>query len=190
MTLDPLIIDDVDDAVAYLTDLGKVVVVPSARWMQRQIRLFAAAHGWQVVGHTRFVEWAAGADVTDGLTLVLDPLIPREYVGVKAHAVRLSRYMTSKGWAIDGDLPADLATLIAGSTVGIIDDVAASGATIRYVSDQVTRAGGRVDKVILCACAEAAVPPGDASQPEWVTFVPGRRNAVHLRDACPFLPFA
>ena len=187
----PTIIDDISSAVAGLTELGKAVVGPAARDIRESILLFAAQRGWALLSHESFQQWAAPRSRPGLVWLILDPLYQRRDLG-DAVAVRLRRVGGRDGWELSGWLTDEAQTLIRGRRTGILDDVAFRGNTLRHVSALVRNAGG-TPSVVAVAAATAfsrdavSAEVGDA---EWMEFAPGDRSAIHLRDACPCLPFS
>ena len=188
----PLIVDDVENAIQNLSELGQEIVAPIAQSMRHTVRLFAAAHSWSMASHNAFAEWATASLGHDVLWLVLDPLIPIDRACPNVRRLRLSRHTTAQGWKIDDELPVEIRTLVRSTDVGLVDDVAVSGMTIRHVTDLVSRETGRVKKVIVAASADGAERSSerDRSCAPWARFAAGNWDAVHMRDTCPLLPFA
>lgn len=186
-----LILDDVESAIGQLTELGHAVVGPVARSIRESILLFAAVHGWPVVRHTSFVEWAVCQQENQCFTLVLDPLLSPRAIGVRGVSVRVTRFATPDGLKIDAELPAQTRAALAGAHVTVLDDVAATGMTLRWVSELVRQVGGTVSRFVLCASTDDARSKFSQRAPvaAWSAFVAGDFQTVHLRDACPFLPF-
>jgi len=190
-TSKPLLIDDIGPALGCLTEFGQRILCPVAQSMQHTLRLFAAAHSWQTASHSVFARWVEQSFSPDLVWLVLDPLIQVHPDSQNVKALRLSRHATQRGWEIDAALPPELAELVCNTDVGLVDDVAMSGMTVRYVSDLVGRAGGRVRRVIVCASgAGTRGQLRDNGSVEWTQFSDGSWDAVHMRDTCPLLPFS
>lgn len=188
----PIILDDLDSALARLTDLGKPIVRPVADTVRRAVYLFAAVHSWRIVEHGSFAGWA-GAEIRDAdRWLVLDPLFPSKSLPRAARMLRLTRQYVQEKWQLIATLPSDLADSLAGKSVGIIDDACATGETFRYVSRLIADAGGCVCRFVVCAStASARTSVGKAiAEAGFATFLRGDYSAVHLRDGCPGLPFA
>ncbi len=189
----PVILDDMQASVDRLSDLGKAVVGPIANSIRMSVLLFAAAHNWRVVGHASFSAWVEAQIVGARSVrwLVLDPLFISHSSADACQGVRLTRTATPSGWQITSGLSAEVSCAVQGAEVGLVDDVAASGLTCRHVCDLVASAGGRVSRIILCTSsddARSSVVQG--RDLHWLTFLAGDSDAVHLRDACPCLPFA
>jgi hypothetical protein len=189
---EPVIVDDVESALDGLTDLGKSVVGPAARVVRQNLLVYVAARGWPVISHADFTEWSIAQVDADLVWLVLDPLFPIERLGPSAARVRLTRIATRQSWEFDRRLPPDIEALVKRNLVGILDDAAHSGATLRHTAALVAQAGGQADDVILGASTDAARASLTSALPtiSWVQFCNGSRSATHLRDACPCLPFS
>jgi len=188
----PLIIDDVESSFSHLSEFGKEVVGPIARSIRERVLLFAAVHSWPTVKHDKFVAWAQTQMKKDECWLVLDPLFPLRSDGRTMQPVRFTRVASSDGWRLDSEFDSTLREFVAGRSVSVLDDVAASGLTLRHSAGLVERSQGRVSRILVCASADAGRTAILQSTPtsDWTQFVPGDFTTVHLRDACPGLPFA
>jgi hypothetical protein len=189
-----LIIDDVDAALATMSDLGRSVVKAGADAVRNAVRAFAARRGWMIVSHSAYVTWALDAmnkDLRPWITL--DPLFPIGRDGLTR--LRLSREfdtsssILTKGFVHVTDRP------FAGqsrSAFGVVDDAAASGRTLRFVSRLLSDEKSTLARVLVCASTREAREGLRASTPglQWAEYIHGDWRICHLRDGCPHLPFS
>jgi hypothetical protein len=187
-----VILDDIEAAVSQLGELGKTIVGPAARSIRETVLLLAAFRRWKVIHHGAFVDWGEGQVDDSLLWLVLDPLFPVARAGPHAKSIRFTRAAGPQGWQLDSTLPTDVENLVRGAQVGVIDDVAFSGGTLRHAADLVTRSGGELfGFVVATSTGEARrMIARTVGAAEWVQFLAGDFAALHLRDVCPYLPFA
>ncbi len=179
-----------------MTSLGKNIASDSAESIRSAVLDFAARRGWSVILHRSFAEWALGEIASDGRTwVVLDPLLPIDNLGSRVRSVRLSRQFDNNEPVVvrqystrDGAI--QIQPFEASTDVALVDDAAASGNTLRYVSRLVAQAGGEVSQVRLCASSRAAreACQSQSRGTKWNVFVRGDWSVIHLRDGCPHLP--
>jgi hypothetical protein len=191
-----VIIDDVDTALALMTELGRDVTSAAVAAVRTAVLNYAVRRKWYMLPHRAYVEWASEIIGSEGRHwLVLDPLFRVAAFGERARSVRLSRRFDNSQTIVvrrymhrEGGIPLDLPD-IAGD-VGLVDDAAASGMTLRYVARLVMQAGGTVQRILLAASSrDARRTVFDArSMVRWQEYMPGDWQALHLRDACPHLP--
>lgn len=194
-----LIIDDVEAALATMTDLGRRIVGGSAEGIRDAVLRFAGRRGWYVLSHQSYVDWATEIIVKAGNPwLVLDPIFPLGRIRDFAQCVRLTRKydnnetVVSREYVIAGRSGTLDASTISDST-GVVDDVAASGLTLLRVARHVSQAGGTVRHVVVAASARGArdVLRRAAASARWSEFLPGDWvRSIHLRDGCPHLAFS
>ena len=191
-TAGDLIIDDIDASIAWLSDLGTEVVGPVARKVRSSVLLFAAVHAWPVVSHGAFANWLAAISTDDKPTLVLDPLVPASVLGRNAVKLRFSRYATPLGLRLDGEIPEHARPVLQGRRVRVIDDAAASGMTLTCVKDRLAGIEASVSELVLLSLSQSArvCLCAWSPSPSLSAFAQGNLVAYHLRDVCPFLPFA
>jgi hypothetical protein len=191
-----LIIDDVDGALATMSELGRAIVSEAAADIRAAVRTFAARRGWMVVAHASYVAWASDAMKNDPRPwITLDPLFPINADGVNAQRLRVSREFDSesslltKGFVQSTEVTFDSN---ANSTAGVVDDVAASGRTFRFALKVLTDAGSNIGRVLVCASSREAREGLRASVPgvQWAEYLRGDWRVCHLRDGCPHLPFS
>jgi hypothetical protein len=186
-----LIIDDIDESLGMLSALGQEILRTPVQSIRDAVYRFADRYNWRVVRHRSFAAWAEEhANKHLAHWLVLDPL----FVSAES-SDRYSRIRTSRRH--DLSIPPihidpELKHLVADGAVGIIDDAASSGRTLRAVTMAARSIGLRVSTVLLCAASRAAYHQVCASGlvSRWNEFVPGDWEVMHLRDGFPFLPFA
>ena len=183
-----LVIDDVEAALATLTELGKTVLTEPSKQVRAAVLAYATRRGWLSVSHGSFMEWALSVLAQSEIPwVVLDPLIPLGSLPVHAFGHRVSR-VHSNGQMHIAHRGADLSGRASSASVGILDDVASSGGTLAHVVESVVRSGGRVDRIALCASSRRAQDIFWAARRD--LFVPGDCRAIHLRDGCPHLAFS
>jgi hypothetical protein len=191
-----LIIDDHEAALSNMSDLGREIVELPTRAIRAAAAAYAARRGWSVVQHGAYVEWASDLMARErSAWLVLDPLFPIRASDKHLYRIRLSRRFENNAsivirqWAeTDGFRFEDL-SLVPGA-VGLVDDAAASGGTLRHVAQTVLNSGRTVSHILLAASAEGArnALPESARDARWAEFFRGDWRIIHLRDGCPHLP--
>jgi hypothetical protein len=78
-----------------------------------------------------------------------------------------------------------------GDSVAILDDVAASGATLRHAARALAgRGGASIARIAVCAGTRVARATVRGAFPDarWSTFLTGDWRIMHLRDGCAHLP--
>ena len=183
-------IDDIGAALNRMPDWGRWVLHASAQTASMAMTMCGTSRRWSLINYEAFAAWAADRVHRDHTWLILDPLLSG--LGGDIHRLEVSRRASPKGWQVSVELPDSLCQELDGATVGIVDDVAASGATLLNVAAAVTAAGGTVKEFVVSAASgfsrarirEAYV---DCSLER---FVDGDSYAIHLRDFCPGLPRA
>jgi hypothetical protein len=188
----PLILDDVDTALGHLTELGQLVVAPVARSIRTNVLMFAAVHSWPVLDYRGFVDWASAQIDSESYWLLLDPLCCPAKLSEMVLRARLKRVATAAGLKVEGELPAEVATRISGADVTVLDDGVATGSTLCEVVRLVKSAGARVTRFVVCAARPSGRAAASAAAPDasWLSYTASAYKTVHLRDACPFVPFA
>lgn len=186
-----VIIDDLDAAICLLSELGKNILTGPCRNIQCVVRSVAREKGWRFVPYEELRAWACTTIDSTVRWLILDPLLARHTADFRtARSVRLRRVLEHGEWTVKG---LDISAMQEGdSTSGfaLFDDVAASGDTLEYAVRQVHSFGGKVEKIAVGVGSTtarrriAAVVP----QVQWAQFFESPDVAVHLRDACPFMP--
>lgn len=187
-----VIIDDIEPTLARLTPLGQTIMSPLTNVVRDAMLEFAAARGWQVIPHMTFSEWALRRMQDDRSWLVLDPLFSAAELGARGQIARFTRSWTRDTWGIDPGYSELGESEGITESVGILDDSAATGMTLHLATRIANDSGARVHRFLTCtgtAFARSAmnrIAPGA----EWLQFVEGESISVHMRDACPCLPFA
>ena len=76
--------------------------------------------------------------------------------------------------------------------IGVLDDAASYGRTLRYVACLAARAGCSIESVVLCGSSRAAQASVHAAMKatQWQSYIRGDWKVLHLRDGCPYLPFS
>lgn len=186
-----LLIDDLAEAAAHLSDIGKAVVAPSVGMIRDALFQSSAAQRCPIVQHRAFSAWANARLAFTEACICLDPLLASQLASSRAIPVRASRAVTPTGLILRGDIAMQLPSSFEGSQVMIVDDVASSGATLSAVTKAVRDAGGCVVGLMLCAATDIARSAlSDCVAGAWFTYIQRGVQALHARDACPFLPFA
>lgn len=187
-----LIVDDIAAALARLSAQGRTIVGPAVELVRDAVIAQARRSGWTIVKHEGFVEWARRIlDYDSARWVVLDALFPIHATDHHIYRMRLSRWVDSASHIVERRLQASSLPAEPGS-VGLLDDAAQSGRTIvqtaRMLSErkQVTRRAVVLASSSLGRARAAASLPGI----RWDEYVPGNWHIIHLRDACPYLPFS
>ena len=190
-----VVIDDVGAALSTMTPLGRTLVADTCQRIRDAVRAFAVSRNWSVVAYDSYVNWASEIMMRKaGPWLILDPLFmaradmqPRLW-----QTLRITR--TDRGPREESPEPLDrLAQTTGSDPIGVLDDAAGSGSTLRYVVRRVQEAGTSVGHVLLCASTRAArdtVRQSLDGTMIWDEFLPRSDwRIIHLRDACPYLPY-
>jgi hypothetical protein len=188
---DCLVIDDVEVALAAMTELGRSVAAPGAHAIRARFMEFAFRRRWTVIPHSEFVEWSRHIGATvDVPWLVLDPLFPAESLHNRMTMVRVTRSAGVAEYEVASATTWGPPTNFR-QAVGLMDDAAANGGTLRAVARAVEEIGGHATHFAVCAATKHAhdrVLTCHKSA-KWRTLVPGHWQISHLRDGCPHLPF-
>jgi len=194
-----LIIDDVQSALAHMTSLGRDVATAPAIAIRAAVLNFAVRRKWYLLEHQAYVDWCSEKIRHENRTwLVLDPLFPKIDNFSRLLHFRVTRNIDANPTSIvrrtyaAGAEPLELNTANVHGSLGIIDDAAATGSTLRDVGRRVTQAGGEITHILLGASSREArnrvcgtIPP-----PQWAEYMRGDWSMIHLRDGCPHLPFS
>jgi hypothetical protein len=188
----PFVIDDTAAAVGMLTEAGRHILEPAVSHVRNSILLFAATRRWPIITHSDYVEWVAGQLDPDYVWLVLDPLMPLPKAPVQAYPLRMSRKLEGRSWVFDVALPADVQCAVSQSEVGVLDDAVSSGATVLELNRLLQAVGAGVVDVISAIASGEGIKRLRATLPEVsiARFATEFGEGIHLRDACPFLPFS
>ena len=185
-----LVIDDVEAALALMTDVGRAVASDAAHDVRKAVVDFASRRSWTVVSYRTYVAWLTESIAAQtAMWLVLDPLFPRGLYAERVVFVRTSRASAK----ITIEQPLDWQGAAArGLTLGFIDDAASSGLTLCRVISAVSELPMPARRVLVCASSRSARERvlGSAPQLRWTDFVPGDWRVVHLRDVCPHLSYS
>lgn len=188
----PVVLHDVKAACSHLTELGRDVIPKAVAPIANRLVILAALQGWSILRHEEYSAWVHRTLPPDILWLVLDPLLTLEPDCGPSLTVRASRVATAAGWKIDTSLPEKITEAISGRTVGLIDDVASSGGTLKWIAARVAECGGRLRAVRVGIARDEARTAlmSEVHGVDWRSMVSGDCDGVHLRDACPFVPFS
>ena len=180
-------IDDVQRALSLMSELGRRVVTGPAENVRTAVLEYATRRQWTVIPYAAFDAWTRQLLENDaGYWWILDPLSTRAGLDGRANSVRLTRRFVGHAHAVveanDGGelMPAD--------KVGVVDDAASSGRTLRHAADMLARRGASLARVVVCASSRIA--RDSLGSVPWLQFVAGDWRVIHLRDGCPFLPCA
>jgi hypothetical protein len=190
--------DDVHASLATMSALGRAITSEPIEAIRDAVLDYAARRKWFVVRHSTYVEWASTMIGTaDQTWLVLDPLFPISDYGDRVRRIRLTRQFDNNEPIVQREYlltnPSDPAAMPSTlNNVGVVDDAAASGSTLRRVSRLVVDAGGHLEKVILCASSREARDRFHAHVrgAQWDELFRGDWHTIHLRDGCPHLPYS
>lgn len=192
-----LIIDDVTAALGAMTDLGRAVTSEAAECVRSSVLDFAIRRDWAVVPYGAYVSWVLESVAhSDTLWLTLDPLFPISS-NERIRGLRISRDFDLGATVVrphyrfdGGSVPTALQGV--GPNIGVFDDAASSGGTLRRVTSLLSGVGLSVSAIRICAASRTArdvvrhIVPGA----EWRALVLGDWKVIHLRDGCPYLPFS
>jgi hypothetical protein len=188
-----VIIDDLEPSLSLLSETGKAVLAPPCRWIQNVVTAVAREKGWRVVQYDGFCAWARETLASDDQWFVLDPLLVSGGLNLgAARQVRLRRVLQGNEWVVRGLDTSAFDDACTTASFALLDDVAVSGDTLEYAIEQVHRSGGQVAQIAVCVGSGVARKRIAAIAPhaEWIPFVRGDDIAIHLRDACPFIPYS
>lgn len=184
-------IDDVEAACAHLSPLGRRVVQDGALAVRSAIISVVRERGWRVVNYGTFRAWCRDKENDFKTWVALDPM----FAGTEnPHIVplRLSRVLHGDVWRIE-EQEGFAHGLTIGKGVVLVDDVAASGMTIRHAVVMLRERSIAVEEIVLCAATSVARKHLASECPGiklTCCFEDEGLAAIHLRDACPYLPFS
>lgn len=184
-----LLIDDVEAAFRPLTRIGRAILGACSRDVRETVLCYARRRGWTVVSYDAYATWASGIlRKYEHPWLVADPLFPSCGLGARVQIVRPTRISDGLTVTLDGGwtAPDDPS-----AGVGLMDDAAGTGSTLRYLARMVGGIGATVSHIVLCASTTSAHRVVQTAAPiaQWLEFLRGDWRMVHLRDLCPHLPF-
>jgi hypothetical protein len=182
-----VIIDDVDEALEATSEVGRAIVENGARLVQEAVKALASKRGWIVVPYGAYRRWLTDlSERREALWASMDPLLDAPAFT----AIRCSRRhaMDARAQYTCADLPETLWE----RPFSLADDAASSGNTIRHVIGLAAKRQSRVEHVAVCAASASARQNvlSLRSGCTWMEYVPGDNRVIHLRDGCPYLPFA
>lgn len=190
-----LIIDDVEQAMSRMSALGREISAQAVEAVRAAVLSFAQRRGWLVLPYALYADWATKILAEDQRSWVLlDPLLPVGIANARVTSIRVTRGYDPRPDFLAGHItPNNAVELVPTSgDVGIIDDAAASGRTLRHVAGLIQQAGGRLTRVAVCASSREArtTMSRTTSMMKWSEYYPGDWTIIHLRDGCPHLPFS
>lgn len=184
----PLIIDDVAAALTVMTDVGRAIAAAPSAIIREAVLSYAAKRGWPVIPYGAYAGWAEKMMIAiAGKWVILDPLFPIASYPRDARRFRLSRFDRAGRFNASGSELEEFER----STVAILDDAAASGSTLRYLTRLLAERRCRVNAFAVCAStrmARDAIRAGNAGV-RWLEYATGDWSVTHLRDGCPYLPY-
>jgi hypothetical protein len=188
----PLLIDDVSVALTGLSEVGRAIVAPAALQVRANVLMMAAALGWRVVRYEEFARWIDDRMQTGALWVLLDPLHRLRSIPSDSYVLRVHRVGTDNIVMPGDEALEHLRERSVGRHIALLDDVAATGRTLEEVARRLESLGMQVAEVAVCAGTPTSQSRLTSRRRtmEWRQFVPGPYTGVHLRDACPFLPYA
>lgn len=187
-----MLLDDSAAALACLSPVGQAIIGPASLIVRESLLMFASVQGWLTVNYEDYRMWASAQLDAEYVWLALDPFFLKGHrCDVTAMDLRLSRSASGGELHIDAILPESVREVVRNREVGLLDDAVWSGQTVRRAADLVRSAGGSIEDVVVCVSAIAARRSIAADVPgvAWAQFVEGDHAAIHMRDACPFMPF-
>lgn len=186
------IIDDFDAACERLTPLGRYIIGNACLPVRDAVINYAQEHHVRIVDHSTFKEWAIDITKT-GTWYSLDPFLSRDHVPrLNVRSIRVSRVMLDGNWVVDAE-GMRINDTVEGSSVSLLDDAAASGNTLlKMATLLLERGAANIERIALCASMQNAATRIAQQLPgaRMDQFVSGSFMCVHMRDACPYLPFS
>jgi hypothetical protein len=158
--------------------------------IREAVLAFAIRRSWTVISHAFFSEWAIKIlGQEDRNWVALDPLLP------VSSAKKLSTLRATRNLPGSGSEPISVQLTVDTDIqrIGLLDDAAATGQTLRVVNRCIGEQGGSVETVVLCAAtAEARRMSGLWNgRIQWHELADAQDwRIIHLRDGCAFLPYA
>jgi hypothetical protein len=155
--------------------------------VREAVLTYAQRRNWTVVPYESYVNWAVRVADSHDQLLVLDPLFPVTRLNQQAEPLRISRVGAGYHFEVGNPVP-----FRNSEGIGILDDVSSSGATLEFVLRTAQHAGNHVALFAVCASTKVARIRLQQRAPRatWREYVPGDWIILHLRDGCPYLPFA
>jgi hypothetical protein len=184
--------DDVGAASRWLSEMGLWVVAPAAQRVRAAMCDVATGYGWKIQDYDAFARWALErVRASERPWIVVDPLLDTSAM-MNAHRVRLSRVLHGKEWKIELVEAAGQYSTLPSTSIGMLDDAAATGSTIMHMANVLKEQGATLAAVALCCISRSAHAALNGAHPsiEHSYFLQEGRTAIHLRDACAFLPFS
>ena len=183
-----VIIDDVNEALGASSEVGRAIIELGERTVQDAVKALALKRGWIVVPHDTYTRWLTSVTVAHGsLWASVDPLLGSPTFTTISCSRRQATVQARTHYTC-----ADLPETLWERPFSLSDDAAASGNTIRHIIGLAAKRQSRVEHVAVCA-ASAAARQNVASMRSgcmWLEYFPGDNRVIHLRDICPYLPFA
>jgi hypothetical protein len=122
--------------------------------------------------------------------LVLDPLFPADALQDNLTKLRVTLRADVRDYEV-GPIADWSASVNITNRIGIADDAAATGGTLRAVIRAIERVGARPSHFAVCAATRESRSKLGAAHRDarWSALVAGHWRISHLRDGCPFLTF-
>jgi hypothetical protein len=186
----PVLIDDIEEAMGFLSEIGRAVIGPIARHIRDTVVTVGRARGWNVVRHSEFAEWAQ-IKLDSGVWIVLDPIMAARPLPQATCPLTLGRELDN-GRATILDVDTGGLSSLSETPIGLLDDAAATGATIERAVSLARARGCETTRIRVCVSTHLARARMLRAAPDSQidSFVGGDQVAVHLRDACPYLPLS
>jgi hypothetical protein len=191
----PLVIDDVEVCASLLSPLGRDLLLPLTLQVHQEIIREFRAEKWPIVSYNAFIDWASKLRNETAVWLVVDKLFPTQ--SIHAPAVKVDMHRSYVHLASDvNELKLETEMLDrhigVGMPVVILDDATYTGSTLRCILAAVKRAGGSVERIVVCVGRPAVA---EECWAETVAFscqhlTRNGQDILHFRDFFPWLPFS
>jgi hypothetical protein len=188
----PHLIDDFQAACQHLSPLGLATVGAAGLEVRQVLLSVVAAHGIRVTEHGHFTDWVKSVKSLAPVWITLDPLLSMPPSAERFIPLRVSRFRHGSDWRVGSPNEPLVVESKDGVNVGLLDDAAATGDTLRAANRELVKLRHSVSHVVVCSSttqAKAAVLE-QTPHAEWHECVSGNYATIHLRDVCAYMPFS
>lgn len=187
------LLSDIGSAAEQLSPLGRALFAGELGELTRRLQELADRHGWDVIDHIAFRDWAAFRLRSCDVVFVLDKLaLPHLNASNLRHdAVRAHRRLGSDGHLVlELDYVVEECRSRSGATVAVLDDAAYTGSTLAGVLDVLNGCGTEPRRVLVAATSERARRQVTARGVTLEAYSPRPvvGDVIHARDVFPWLP--
>ena len=186
------IIDDFEAACNRLTPLGRYIIGNACLPVREAVLSYARRTSVRIFSHCGFQAWATEL-LQDRNWYSLDPFLAAAHHAGKFRSIRTSRVLMSGAWVVDTSTISIGDDGVERGPISLIDDAAVSGNTLlEVIALLLDRGATSVERIALCAATKQAAMRIASELPtvKLENFNPGSYLSVHMRDACPYMPFS